>query len=151
METNKRNLLRSTKGTSVSHPIIISRLIESGYQVFLPIDGGSELLIRSSDGIIQTCRAQTASIDVNRSSVLKTSEGFDVIAAFDPATRNVWVIPREVLEDRVAIRLGRKYDDYLIPEPRSKEWKERRRARGEYFDALRERAGEVAKEKGEQK
>jgi len=130
----------------VTHQLIISRLIESGYQVFIPVSGGSEILLRSLDGRIQRCRARTASIDANGSSVLRISEGFDLIAVYDPVTKNVWGIPSEVLKGLTAIRLGKKWDDYLIPEPRSIEYKNRKASREEYLEALRDQA----RKKGEQ-
>lgn len=126
------------------HPIIVSRLIESNYQVFIPVGGGSELLLKDSSGNIKTCKARIASTDTNHSSVLKSVRGFDVIAVYDPVTQNVWVIPSDVLEDLTAIRLGKKYDDYLVPEPRSVEFKERKKDQSRYLDQLKERAVQEA-------
>jgi len=98
--------------------------------------------VKKEGGAIQTCLARTASVDNNRSSVLsiKRTAGFDLYGVYDPATKNVWVIPIEALEDRVAIRLGKRYDDYLIPEPKSEEYRERKKRRGRFLEALRERA-----------
>ncbi len=48
-------------------------------------------------------------------------------------TKNVWAIPSNALEGLTAIRLGKKYDDYLIPEPVSLEYKERKMNREAYF------------------
>ncbi len=128
------------------HPLIISRLIESGYQVFFPIGGGNELLVRDLDGEIKTCVARTASTNDEHSSVLKNQTGFDLIAAYDPATKNVWIIPSNVLENMTAIRLGRKYEEYLIPEPVSMEYRDRRKDRVRYYDSLKEKASKLGKE-----
>ncbi len=62
------------------HSLIVSRLIESGYQVFLPVDGGNELLLIDLSGEIKTCMARTASVNDQNSSVLKVVQGFDLIA-----------------------------------------------------------------------
>lgn len=128
------------------NPIIISRLIESGYQVFLPVDGGSELLIRGLDQKVLTCRAQTASANSEFNSVFKIIKGFDMLAGYDPVTKNVWVIPSEILDGLTAIRLGKKYEDYLVPEPTSIEYKDRREKRQAYLDSLKQKASEIGKD-----
>lgn len=136
------------------HSLIISRLIESGYQVFIPLGGdSSELLLITSEGkntIIKKCKARTASIDEGNSSVLKISDGaFDILAAFDPISMNVWAIPRDILENRKAIRLGKRYDDYLIPEPVSEAYRDRKKVRRGFLDDLKEQARDIGmKEKG---
>ena len=123
------------------HQLIISRLIEAGYQIFLPIGGGSELIVRDLSGELRRCDTRNASIDGENSPVLRVSgRGFDLIAAFDPGSSSVWVIPKEELEDRMAIRLGKKWDDWLIPEPRSREYRERRDARRGFLKSLKEKA-----------
>lgn len=133
------------------HQLIISRLIEAGYQVFIPIGEGSELIVRDSSGELRRCEARNASIDGENSPVLRVSgRGFDLIAAFDPGSLSVWVIPKEELEDRMAIRLGKKWDDWLVPEPRSREYQERRDARRGFLESLREKARGVGEDqKGE--
>ena len=128
------------------HQLIISRLIEAGYQVFLSVGNGSELIVRDPSGELRRCEARNASIDGENSPVLRVSgRGFDLIAAFDPGSSSVWVIPKEELEDRMAIRLGKKWDDWLIPAPISKEYQERRDARRGYLDALKKKAMGVGK------
>ena len=136
------------------HELIVSRLIESGYQVFISVGMNADtLLVISPEGNIQKCRARTASIDKGNSSVLKISEremSVDIVAAFDPVSRNVWVIPSIELSGMTAIRLGKKWDDYLAPEPVSIEFKERKASRDAYLEGLMDRARGVADKKGEQ-
>lgn len=107
--------------------------------------------MRDSSGELKVCDARNASIDGENSPVLRVSgRGFDLIAAFDPGSNSVWVIPKKELENRMAIRLGKKWDDWLVPEPRSKEYQERRDARRGFLKSLKEKARGVGEEqKGE--
>lgn len=132
------------------NPLIISRLIESGYQVYLPIGGSSsELIVKNQEGILRTCRAQTASVDGDNSPILKVSGKADITAVVDVRTRNVWIIPTAEIEESTAIRLGKKWDDCLIPEPTSIEFKDRKKMRSGYLEELRKKAMNMGK-KGEQ-
>lgn len=133
------------------NPLIISRLIESGYQIFFPLHDDSELLLRNASGSILSCGARNACQDGDKSPLLKSVEGYDVVAVCDQATSTVWIIPSEILESRTSVRLGRKYDDYIIPPPSSLTYQEQRIKREILISSLKEKAREVGEKKGSSK
>ena len=127
------------------NPLIISRLIESGVEVFLQIGGEERILIKKNNalsGVIACVVAQ----DENHSPIARVQKmdgeiGF--LAACDPVTRSVWLIPVSEVESMQTLRLGKKYDDYIIPEPLSMGWKEQRDQRVAAMSEIKERAKEA--------
>jgi len=138
------------------HPLIISRLIEENLEVFYPLSGKSELLVRSSNGEISRVIAVNACQDREGTPFLKNPfdkdrDLDDLVAVCERVTRTVWVIPSSLLEERTMIRLGKKYDDYIIPEPQSIAYQEQKRMRTGMMDLLKDEAREKAREMGGKK
>ena len=132
------------------HPLVISRLIEAEYHVFIDTAGSNQILIVNKEGNIFKCEGLTASVSKEYNPIIRCPRpGINYIVAADAITKNVWLLPASLFESQTGIRLGKKYDDFLIPEPRSKEYQERKQIRDEYLQSLKDAAKQVAEVKGE--
>ena len=123
-------------------------MIEAGYNLFLPLDNRSELVMECPNGQLLRCFLQNASIDKNRSPIARIpEEAFDrglFLAIYDKPTNSVWLIPPDQLESRQILRLGRKYEEFILPEPIGLSYKEQRDMRSARSSGLKEAAQEAA-------
>lgn len=101
------------------NPLIISRLIEAGMEVFLPVDGGKEFVVREKDGRIKICVGLNAAKDGTNNSLVKIKGIASSIAVCDKVTRTVWFLPEDCDRPRDILRLGVHYEEFIIPEPNS--------------------------------
>lgn len=126
--------------------IIISRLIEAGYDVYLPLNA-EDILVISEQGILKKVFCCNAFADADASPILKSNDkasDCSYLSAIDKATSTVWLIPIELLESRTMIRLGKKYEDYVIPAPLGLTFDEQRRIRQDASSTLTDLAREIA-------
>lgn len=146
----KEGMEPSIKVSILINPIILSRLLQEDerFDTFISLSK-EEVLIRYPDGEISLVLQINACRDKEGSPVLKCSKklrGIQMVAAYDAETKTVWVIPAEELEDRVSVRLGEKWEDYVIPPPSSLSFQERRKRRKDLKDRARELARDVVRE-----
>ena len=134
----------------MTNPLIISRLIETGYRVFLPVDCDHQIVVgkAGSEGqaFLQLCNTSNASQDSDKSPIMRCSEDAILSAVCDAATRTVWIIPASVTNGKTTVRLGKLCEEFIIPEPLSRSYLEQKELRQERFYALKERAFNVGKE-----
>lgn len=133
-------------------PLIISRLIERGYKIYLPLHKSHSIVVQSPTGINQAfllCELQNASLDLDRAPIARAlrDEKADMLGVVDGITRTVWLIPCDAIEGRKAIRLGQRYEEYVIPEPSSLSYKEQREKRKMVLSHLKETARELGEKK----
>ena len=132
------------------NPIILARLIDNYNDIFASLDG-SGLMIAEVGGSIRRILCMNACEDKDRAPILRnvpTIENVDEIATFDKATKTVWLIPSELLEARTIIRLGKKYEDFIIPEPTSLTFEEQKRKRKDLLSTLLTQARNVGEKIG---
>jgi len=131
----------------MTSPIIISRLIEANYQVYLPISGESLIVLKCPQGALLLCETQNASDSKEGSPVARCpDDAFERsiwLAVFDKVTGSVWLLAPELMEARKNLRLGKKYEDCILPEPLAIGWKEQRDIRANREDELKLRAREA--------
>ena len=125
------------------NPLIISRLIEAGYGVYLPVDGGSDLVgVPPVDhgGVddYQIIHCACVSQDKDHSPILKCPAVAMITAACDVVTRTVWIIPKGCVEERKSLRLGKDMEEFIVPEPKSPSFKEAQKIRRERLETLEE-------------
>ena len=130
-------------------PLILSRLIESNYQIYFPLFKSNIILVqRLGLTKIERCAVMNASQDKDNTPLIKlnriSDDKVDLICVCDPISRTVWSIPISSLENRKVIRLGSRYEEYVIPEPMSKTFQEQKAARIEKLKRLREEAQGIA-------
>ena len=86
-----------------------------------------------------------ASQDNDKTPLIRTPENkVDLVACADQVSRTVWLIPFGALESRKVIRLGPRYEEYVVPEPTSKTFQQQKLARIDALKALKERARAIA-------
>jgi len=86
-----------------------------------------------------------ASQDNDKTPLIRTPENkVDLVACADQVSRTVWLIPFGALENRKVIRLGSRYEEYVVPEPTSKTFQEQKLARTNALRELKERARAIA-------
>jgi len=129
----------------MTNPLIISRLIEIAYDVFLPISSDNVIIVRSplSDEL-EKCFTTTASQDKAKSPVLRCPPTPMLTAVVDAPTRTVWLIPSKYTEGKQVLRLGIHYEEFIIPEPTSRSYLEQKEIRAERLGALKSKAYETA-------
>lgn len=125
------------------NPIIISRLIEAGYGVYLPVDGDSRIVVTLpiEDGSIddyQIIWCTTASQDKDHSPIVKCPLRAMITAVVDVVVGCVWVIPADLVEGRKNLRLGRDMEEFIIPQPISPSFREAQEKRKRRLKALEE-------------
>lgn len=129
----------------MTNPLIISRLIEAGYSVFLPIDGGNTVIVKhQTEAFFTECLTINVSQDQENSPILRCPPVPMLVAVCDVVTKTVWIIPAELVKDRKILRLGKQYEEYVIPEPTSSCYLEQKALRSERMEALKNRAKEIA-------
>lgn len=119
------------------NPLIISRLIEAELRVYLPVDGGSDLVV-TNGSTLDMCYCGVVSQDKTHSPILKCPADAMLTAACDPVTRTVWLIPKDFVEGKKSLRLGKDMEEFIVPEPKSPSFKEAQRIRRERLEALDE-------------
>ena len=136
----------------MTNPLIISRLIEAGYQVFMPIDGDNQIVVgkakAENQAFLQLCYTSNASQDSDKAPILRCKPDAVLSAVCDAATRTVWIIPSKMTIGKKVIRLGKLCEEFIIPEPLSRSFLEQKEIRQERFYALKERAYNVGKDLG---
>lgn len=133
--------------------IIISRLIEAGYRVHIPLHRTHVIIVQTPSGDLKTCELQNASQDQDRAPIargLKDSR-VDLLGVVDGLTKTVWVIPKDAFEGRHSLRLGERYEEYIIPEPFSLSYKDQKKKRKETLGMLKDAAREMGEKFDEQK
>ena len=128
----------------LTNPLIISRLIEAGKTLYIPIGGENIIIIQTLDGPVP-CHTTNVSQDQSNSPILRTPPVPMMTAACDALTKTVWLIPINAMEGKKICRLGKRYEEYIIPEPISKCYQEQKNARHYRLEELKKRAEQVAK------
>ena len=131
----------------MQHPLIISRLIESGRDVYLPI-GTDELVTFTDDIGFEKIICINAYQDKDSTPFIKTPTGIEsyaYISCVDKETKTVWLLPVELFESRTMLRLGKKYEDFIIPPPISLTTEEQKRRRQDKNQNLASQAAEIAR------
>ena len=121
------------------NPLIISRLIEAGHTVYLPVDGSSIILMRlpeCSASIEVFCT--NASQDKDHSPILRCPTEAMMTAVVDVPTRCVWLVPASLVEGRKNLRLGEEMEEFIIPEPLSPSFREAQELRRRRLEELEE-------------
>ena len=127
------------------NPLIISRLIEADFTVFLPIDGEKSFVIISKDtGMLIECIALNAAKDAENAPFIKVEGITTAIACVDKTTRTVWFLPRDCYKPSKILRLGKNYEEFIIPEPNSLSYQEQKAMRKKTNPSLLLRAKEIA-------
>lgn len=130
-------------------PLIISRLIEKGCRIYIPLHKSFSIIIKDPNGELKTCELQNASQDTDRAPVARElrESTADLLGVADPLTKTVWIIPKEAFEGRRSVRLGRRYEEYIIPEPLSLSYQEQKEKRKEILSTLKETARALGERK----
>jgi len=146
-------------GAKKMKSLIISRLIDSGYRVYIPLHKSHSIIIQkglkeSRDPFslpLLLCELQNASTDSDRAPIARRprDEEIDLLGVVDGITRTVWIIPREAFEGIRALRLGERYEEFIIPEPQSLSYKEQKKERKDVLQRLKDRAREVGEKEKE--
>lgn len=126
------------------NPLCISRLIESGYCVALPIGDDNTIIIARPGGQWIDCLCQNASQDSDSSPIFRVPLPVQLCAVCDRVTRTVWLLPPSIMEDRTILRLGNRYEEYILPEPLSLSSSEQKEERTEKMKALKDEARRTA-------
>ena len=124
----------------MTNPLIISRLIEGGYIIYLPVNGSDVIVVRRGGGSFQECFCTNASQDKDHSPILRCPVEPMLTAVCDVITGTVWVIPMEEVDGKKNLRLGGLYEDYVVPEPLSRSYKEQKEIREERMRGVKEDA-----------
>ena len=129
----------------MTNPLIISRLIEVGYDIYLPLTGDNVIIVKApiSDEL-EKCLTTTASQDKTKSPILRCPPEPMLTAVVDTPTRTVWIIPSRYTEGKQVLRLGHHYEEFIIPEPTSRSYIEQKELRAERMGNLKSRAYEHA-------
>ena len=134
------------------NPLIISRLIEAGYMVFIPIDGERVFVLAENEASeLKKCVALNASRDGTNNPFVKIEGINSTIACVDKTTRTVWLLPSVCERPSKILRLGRNYERYIVPEPTSLSYQEQKEMRKIVSFDLHEKAIETVKKMCEQK
>ncbi len=126
------------------NPLIISRLIEADYDVFIPINGNRAFVFTDKNCQLVKCIALNASKDGEGTPFVKIDGINNYIACCDKETRTVWLIPSDCYKAKKNLRLGINYEEYIIPEPKSLSYLEQKKLRKSLGSELLEKAKEVA-------
>ena len=118
------------------NPIIISRLIEGGYTVFLPLDGAAALVVRKKGGELQECFCTSVTQDKDHSPILRCPVEPMLTAVCDVVTGTVWIVPADYVTARKNLRLGKDMEEFICPEPASPSYKEAQEVRKRRLQAL---------------
>ena len=137
------------------NPLIISRLIEAGYMVFIPIDGERTFVIEEKQAFdcseLKKCIALNASRDGKNNPFIKIEGINSTIACVDKTTRTVWLLPSVCERPGKILRLGKNYERYIVPEPTSLSYQEQKEMRKIVSFDLHEKAIEAVNRMHEQK
>lgn len=121
------------------NPLIISRLIEAGYTVYLPIDGAAAVVVREPRGdALCECYCVNVSQDQDHSPILKCPADPMIVAAADVTTGTVWIVPVDYVAERKTLRMGRDMEEFIVPQPKSPSFKEAQEMRKRRLKALEE-------------
>ena len=121
------------------NPLIVSRLIEAGYTVYLPVDGAAALVVRKhAENEFHECLCTNVSQDLHHSPILKCPSDSMIVAVCDVVTGTVWIVPREYVEDRKSLRMGKSMEEFIVPEPSSPSFKEAQEMRKRRLEAVEE-------------
>jgi hypothetical protein len=129
------------------HPIIISRLLEAEIAVWVPLDETNEIYIQRSPDLLVCCVAIKATNDGDNNPLIKVNGTEKTVAAFDPRTRNVWLLPDGHCINKTNIRLGGSHEKYLLPEPKSLSYLEQKAKRSNRLKNLKAQASDMIEEK----
>ena len=124
--------------------LIISRLIEKGFKVYIPLHRSHIIVVQGIDGALKRCELQNASIDKDRAPIARGfKESAELLGVVDGVTQTVWLIPADHIEGRQALRLGKRYEEYIIPEPQSLSYQEQKEKRAGILDELKNAARDL--------
>lgn len=107
--------------------------------MFLPVDGGSTVFLKYPHGKEEVYCANAVQ-DKEHSPILKCPQEAMTTAVCDALTRTVWMIPRDCVDGRKAIRLGKEMEEFVMPEPISPSYKEAQEIRRRRLEQLAENA-----------
>ena len=130
------------------NPLCISRLIESGASVWIPADSSDIVIIDRGIGL-EKCLCQNASVDEDHAPILRCPDKPILVAVADRSTKTVWLMPSDLMTDRTILRLGKRCDEYILPEPLSLSSEEQRAFKKEKMSLLREAAIDAARKAAE--
>ena len=136
------------------HQLIISRLIESGIEIFLPLSNSEIFLIKTNHllNIILPCKSVIASSggsDQTNSPVARVNRCKITLAVLDEFSRTVWLLPESFCSDQVNLRMGEKLEEFILPEPSSLSFLEQKEKRSGRLNDLQEQARNMIRNKQE--
>ena len=133
------------------HPLVISRLVESGFSIYLPLDGSNELYIRSkaisSLDPPTRCKITIATASKDSNPIARVHNDKAQIAVLDLVTETVWLFPPGYCEDRINIRLGKETEQFVLPEPSSLSFIEQKEKRTSRLTSLKAQAKKMILDK----
>ncbi len=122
--------MKSTKRGAVAESMVITRALERGRDVLVPVRGLSppyDMIIRGSDAAFYRCQVKRAHVRVrggsrslrvnctDSSGNPYTASEVDLIAIVDTETQRIWMIPLSRLGKQKTIAVsGGLYDEYLF-------------------------------------
>jgi len=109
--------------------IVLSKLITSNYQVFIPVFSEiKDVLVVSSKSGLEFCLCLSAYLQKGEDSApvlsltkqrdneqrMMKENDFDSILVVEENSQTVWKIPLNLISSNQIIRLGKKYENYIL-------------------------------------
>lgn len=126
--------------------LAISRLIEYGLRVYIPLQRTlNTIIVETEDSRLHRCKCVFSTADKSKNPIVKLydpddREKPDMVAVIDKLTKTVWLFPASIIKDKQSVRLGKPYEQFIIPEPTSLDYQQQKEIRQRRHIELREKA-----------
>ena len=124
------------------HQLIISRLLASKIEIFLPLSDSSIFYIKKDRflDLLLPCKSLLSASDREHTPIARVNRTKISLAILDQFTETVRLLPEGFCSTQVNLRLGEKLEEFILPEPSSKSFQEQREERTGRLSKLKAQA-----------